>query len=109
MTRTIGVEQSYSVGELASYNTAVWKVGIGVHAGLLPSRIDVTPVGPLDDLQGAFLLHSDMSSTRPSARARPPVTGGHGQSGEAVDAPVVALGTVGGHGGLVLAPCPLVE
>ena len=29
MTRTIGVEQSYSVGELASHNTAVWKAAVG--------------------------------------------------------------------------------
>src|SRR5215204_3739225 len=29
MTRTIGVEQSYSFGELASHNTAVWKAAVG--------------------------------------------------------------------------------
>jgi hypothetical protein len=29
MTQTIGVEQSYSVGELASHNTAVWKAAVG--------------------------------------------------------------------------------
>lgn len=29
MTRTIGVEQSYSCRELASHNTAVWKAAVG--------------------------------------------------------------------------------
>ena len=29
MTRTIGVEQSYSCRELASHNAAVWKAAVG--------------------------------------------------------------------------------
>src|SRR5215217_7755498 len=54
MTRPNGVEQSYSFGELASHNTAVWKAAVGPGSCLAqvpvrysgmrpPARIRATP------------------------------------------------------------------
>jgi hypothetical protein len=77
--------------------------------GSFPSRIDRDAGQLLSAVSREHSFCSPHEVDPLSGRARLPVTSGHGQGGEAVEAPVVALGAVGGQGGVVLAPCPLVE
>jgi hypothetical protein len=43
MTRPNGVEQSYSFGELASHNTAMWKAAVG--PGSFLARVPAAVLG----------------------------------------------------------------
>lgn len=53
MTRTIGVEQSYSVGELASHNTAVWKAAVGPGSCLAQMPVRYSRMHPPARIRGA--------------------------------------------------------